>query len=100
MIKCGYCNKEFNTIPERCRCEMECGKKQEEDARRKRQNELAQIKNDRDEEIANASKCLAEQINSFHQDYKEMCSAEYPIRYNSVYDYINVMSTIRKLNLL
>lgn len=100
MFNCGYCGKEFKTLAERCKCEVNCGEKQEEENKRKKQNELNQIKQDRDDEIRNAARCLLNQIKSFHSDYKERCSIELSTKYNSNSDYIWLVNLLRNSRIL
>lgn len=97
MFICGYCGKKFETLSERCKCEQECGKKQEVEIRRKKQEELDRIKKDRDDEITNATICLIKQINSYHTDYGEKCNVESPARYGLHSDYLKIMAIIRNL---
>lgn len=97
MFKCGYCGKDFETLAERCSCETECGKKREEEARRKEQEKLAQSKKSRDEDIAKAFECLVKQINDYHSDYSERCSVERQTGQGFIFDYLNTIDPFLKL---
>lgn len=97
LFKCGYCGKEFTTLSERCNCETRCGKKREEETRRKEQERLAGEKKNKDEDITKAFDCLIKQIDKYHLDYNEKCSIEHQPRSELISNHLRIRDLMRDL---
>ena len=74
--KCGICGKEYNNIPERANCEIECVKKAEEEARRAEEERVAAQKAMRkkvvDEAFENLHKLVTEYVKDYgHYEYSD-----------------------------
>lgn len=92
MFKCGICGKEWNTVEERSKCEVDCLRtqilKQEEEKKRKAE-----------EERKEAEKLLSKQYDEYVKSYKTFIANldAYQSKYNKPFNFLNTTSASNKL---
>lgn len=67
--KCGICDKEYETISERMKCEQACLKKQEEEAKKAAEAKKKKEQNDRKAEVDAAFENLHKLVSAYVEDY-------------------------------
>lgn len=67
---CSYCGGEYDTAPERARCEIKCDEKHRQEAERERRRKLDEERGSRVKEIEAAREHLAKLTADFEKDYK------------------------------
>lgn len=70
IYKCGICGKEHNDVLARAKCEMQCVKKQEEEAKRAAEAKRMEERKSRQDEVTEAIDNTLELFNEFIKDYK------------------------------
>lgn len=69
MYKCGICNKAYNSIEERTKCEQTCLKKQAEEAAKAAELKKQKEKEGRKAELDAELKYAAELLSNYIKDY-------------------------------
>lgn len=69
MYNCGICDKEFETITERNRCEAACIRRVEEEAKKAEEAKKQAEKEERKAEVTAAIKYANELLGEFVKDY-------------------------------
>lgn len=70
MFKCGYCGKEYDSLPERAKCELRCDEAQAREAEAARKKRLQEQKEERLSEIKKVHANLMELCEEFERDYQ------------------------------
>lgn len=67
--KCGICGKEYNSVLDRAKCEIECSKKIEEEARKVAELKKKEEQMARKSEVDEVFKNLHELVTAYVKDY-------------------------------
>lgn len=70
IYKCGICGKEHDDILDRAKCEMQCVKKQEEEAKKAAEAKKKEEYEARQKEVTEAIDHTVELFNEFIKDYR------------------------------
>ena len=89
-FKCSICDKEYENAMDRARCELACGKKQEEKAKRLAEAKKKEQQEARWAEVEAVRKHYEELYEAYLKDYE-------PEAYNSAVGYYNWIDNIVKI---
>lgn len=68
---CSFCGAEYDSAPERARCELKCDEKRKQEAERMKQKLLEGKRQERYQEIKEKNDNLNRLIAKYRQDYGE-----------------------------
>lgn len=97
MFKCGFCGREYATLPERMKCEADCLEK------KRKEESIAKIEADKRKakEIADTKKmqtaAIQNKLDTVNKDIAKYCETygEYPSLHASLIDVYNMKESLR-----